>query len=339
VLSQQCDVIAGPVAPTVAWKLGEKTDDPVANYLADIFTLPASLAGLPWHERCRWVLGRQGGMPVGMQLIGNYLRRGARCCNVAHRFQLHTDSPHAKHPAGCSMSAATHWSTATKSSSASRPTPNLPRSSKIFSRASTAFGAEPNTQACAVDLALARYAAGDRTAPRWNALSSSAWRWVRTLRRAAMFARKNYFYPDLPKGYQISQFEIPGGARRRGVDSTWAMRRKPCAWCVPTWKRTPASRCTKTLSARSGIDLNRAGTPLLEIVTEPDMRSQRRGGGLRRRAARDRDLDWHLRRQHARGQLPLRRQRVGAQARRTAGHAARDQEPEQLQVHAAGHRL
>ena len=84
----QCDVIAGPVAPTTAWNLGQKTDDPVANYLADIFTLPASLAGLP----CMSIpvgLGDMG-MPVGMQLIGNYLQE-AQLLNVAHRFQQVTN--------------------------------------------------------------------------------------------------------------------------------------------------------------------------------------------------------------------------------------------------------
>ena len=84
----QCDVIAGPVAPTVAWKIGEKSDDPVANYLADIFTLPASLAGLPGMSLP--VGFGEGGMPVGLQLIGNYLQE-ARLLNVAHRFQLATD--------------------------------------------------------------------------------------------------------------------------------------------------------------------------------------------------------------------------------------------------------
>ena len=80
----QCDVIAGPVAPTTAWKLGDKADDPVANYLADIFTLPASLAGLP----CMSIPVGSGdtGLPVGMQLIGNYLQE-ASLLNVAHRFQ------------------------------------------------------------------------------------------------------------------------------------------------------------------------------------------------------------------------------------------------------------
>jgi aspartyl-tRNA(Asn)/glutamyl-tRNA(Gln) amidotransferase subunit A len=83
-----CDVIAGPVAPTTAWKLGDKSDDPVASYLADIFTLPASLAGLP----CMSLpvgLG-EGGLPVGLQLIGNYLQE-SKLLNVAHQFQLATE--------------------------------------------------------------------------------------------------------------------------------------------------------------------------------------------------------------------------------------------------------
>ncbi len=84
----QCDLIAGPVAPTVAWKLGEKSDDPVANYLADIFTLPASLAGLPGMSLpCGF---GEAGMPVGLQLIGNYLEE-SRLLQAAHRFQQATD--------------------------------------------------------------------------------------------------------------------------------------------------------------------------------------------------------------------------------------------------------
>ena len=91
-----CDVIAGPVAPTVAWKLGDKSADPLANYLADIFTLPASLAGLPGMSLP--VGFGQAGMPVGMQLIGNYLQE-AKLLNVAHQFQLATDH-HLKTPGG-----------------------------------------------------------------------------------------------------------------------------------------------------------------------------------------------------------------------------------------------
>jgi aspartyl-tRNA(Asn)/glutamyl-tRNA(Gln) amidotransferase subunit A len=93
---KHCDIIAGPVAPTVAWKIGEKSDDPVANYLADIFTLPASLAGLPGMSLP--VGTGAHGMPVGLQLIGNYLQE-ARVLNVAHQFQLATDW-HASKPAG-----------------------------------------------------------------------------------------------------------------------------------------------------------------------------------------------------------------------------------------------
>jgi aspartyl-tRNA(Asn)/glutamyl-tRNA(Gln) amidotransferase subunit A len=87
-----CDVIAGPVAPTVAWKIGEKSDDPVANYLADIFTLPASLAGLPGMSVPAGFAASEegGGMPVGLQLIGNYFSE-AKLLNMAHRLQQATD--------------------------------------------------------------------------------------------------------------------------------------------------------------------------------------------------------------------------------------------------------
>ena len=93
---KDCDVIAGPVAPTVAWKIGEKSDDPVANYLADIFTLPGSLAGLPGMSIP--VGFGAGGMPVGMQLLGNYFQE-ARLLNAAHRFQQATDF-HTARPEG-----------------------------------------------------------------------------------------------------------------------------------------------------------------------------------------------------------------------------------------------
>jgi len=93
---KECDVIAGPVAPTVAWKIGEKSDDPVANYLADIFTLPASLAGLPGMS-LPVGLGANN-MPVGLQLIGDYCQE-ARLLNAAHRFQQATDW-HVRKPEG-----------------------------------------------------------------------------------------------------------------------------------------------------------------------------------------------------------------------------------------------
>ncbi len=103
----QCDIIAGPVSPTVAWKIGEKSDDPVANYLADIYTLPSSLAGLPGMSvPCGFGAGNmqnseKGGgkpLPVGLQLIGNYLQE-SRLLNVAHQLQQATDW-HLRQPEG-----------------------------------------------------------------------------------------------------------------------------------------------------------------------------------------------------------------------------------------------
>jgi aspartyl-tRNA(Asn)/glutamyl-tRNA(Gln) amidotransferase subunit A len=92
---KSCDVIAGPAAPTTAWKIGEHGDDPVADYLADIFTLPASLAGLPGMSV---PAGFDAGMPVGLQLIGNYFGE-AKLLNAGHRFQQATDW-HTRTPEG-----------------------------------------------------------------------------------------------------------------------------------------------------------------------------------------------------------------------------------------------
>ena len=93
---RQCDVIAGPVAPSVAWRIGDNSDDPVARYLADIFTLPASLAGLPGMSLPAGF--GEAAMPVGLQLIGNYFQEGT-LLHAAHAFQQATDW-HTRKPAG-----------------------------------------------------------------------------------------------------------------------------------------------------------------------------------------------------------------------------------------------
>ncbi|MEY2734822.1 MAG: Asp-tRNA(Asn)/Glu-tRNA(Gln) amidotransferase subunit GatB [Burkholderiaceae bacterium] len=147
--------------------------------------------------------------------------------------------------------------------------------SKIFSRASTAFGAEPNTQACAVDLAL------PGTLPVMN--KGAVERAIRFglaigahVAPKSIFARKNYFYPDLPKGYQISQYEIP--VVQGGEVSFYLGDEKKTVRLVRAHLEEDAGKSLHEDSSlggggQSGIDLNRAGTPLLEIVTEPDMRS------------------------------------------------------------------
>jgi aspartyl-tRNA(Asn)/glutamyl-tRNA(Gln) amidotransferase subunit B len=143
--------------------------------------------------------------------------------------------------------------------------------SKIFSGASTAFGAAPNTQACAVDLAL------PGTLPVMN--RGAVERAIRfglavgaKVATQSIFARKNYFYPDLPKGYQISQFEQPvvqGGE----IGFLLGEERKTVRLTRAHLEEDAGKSLHEDFGGDSGIDLNRAGTPLLEIVSEPDMRS------------------------------------------------------------------
>ncbi|OXC71447.1 Asp-tRNA(Asn)/Glu-tRNA(Gln) amidotransferase subunit GatB [Caballeronia sordidicola] len=151
--------------------------------------------------------------------------------------------------------------------------------SKIFSGASTQFGAEPNTQACPVDLALPgslpvmNRGAVERAIRLGLALGA-------TIAPRSIFARKNYFYPDLPKGYQISQFEIPvvqGGSVTIQVPanekSGTAAYEKTVNLTRAHLEEDAGKSLHEDFAGMTGIDLNRAGTPLLEIVTEPEMRS------------------------------------------------------------------
>ncbi|WP_186136358.1 Asp-tRNA(Asn)/Glu-tRNA(Gln) amidotransferase subunit GatB [Burkholderia gladioli] len=155
----------------------------------------------------------------------------------------------------------------------------LSTASKIFSGASTRFGAEPNTQACAVDLALPgvlpvlNRGAVERAIRLGLALGS-------TVAQRSIFARKNYFYPDLPKGYQISQYEIPvvqGGQLTIQVPANEKAGKDAYSKTINLTRAHLEEDAGKSLhedfAGMTGIDLNRAGTPLLEIVTEPEMRS------------------------------------------------------------------
>ena len=148
----------------------------------------------------------------------------------------------------------------------------LATKSKIFSGASTAYGAAPNTQACAVDLGLPGVLPVlneevVRMAARFGLATHS------TVAPRSVFARKNYFYPDLPKGYQISQYELPivhtgyldielddGETKRIGITRAHL-------------EEDAGKSLHEGFHGVTGIDLNRAGTPLLEIVSEPDLRS------------------------------------------------------------------
>ena len=147
--------------------------------------------------------------------------------------------------------------------------------SKIFSGASTAFGAEPNRQACAIDVAL------PGTLPVLN--RGAVERAIRLglaieaeIAQRSVFARKNYFYPDLPKGYQISQYELPvvkNGAITVQVGEGEAAYEKTVRITRAHLEEDAGKSLHEDFHGMTGIDLNRAGTPLLEIVSEPDMRS------------------------------------------------------------------
>jgi aspartyl-tRNA(Asn)/glutamyl-tRNA(Gln) amidotransferase subunit B len=147
--------------------------------------------------------------------------------------------------------------------------------SKIFSGASTAFGAEPNTQACAVDLAL------PGVLPVLNKKAvECAIRFGLAIgaevAQKSVFARKNYFYPDLPKGYQISQMDLPvvvGGNITLQVGQGDKAYEKIVRLTRAHLEEDAGKSLHEDFQGKSGIDLNRAGTPLLEIVSEPDMRS------------------------------------------------------------------
>jgi len=148
----------------------------------------------------------------------------------------------------------------------------LATKSKIFSGAATAYGAEPNTQACAVDLGLPGVlpvlnAEAVRMATKFG-LAIGA-----TVARRSVFARKNYFYPDLPKGYQISQYELPIVELGRIEIELEDGETKTIGITRAHLEEDAGKSLHEDFHGMTGIDLNRAGTPLLEIVSEPDLRS------------------------------------------------------------------
>ncbi len=148
----------------------------------------------------------------------------------------------------------------------------LATKSKIFSAASTAFGAEPNTQACAVDLGLPGVlpvlnAEVVRMAIKFGVAIDA------DISRESVFARKNYFYPDLPKGYQISQFELPIVGQGKLPITLEDGSTKVVGVTRAHLEEDAGKSLHDQFPGQTGIDLNRAGTPLLEIVSEPDMRS------------------------------------------------------------------
>ena len=148
----------------------------------------------------------------------------------------------------------------------------LATKSKIFSAAATAYGAEPNTQACAIDLGMPGVLPVlNREAVRMAAMLGLAI--GAQIARRSVFARKNYFYPDLPKGYQISQYELPVVEKGELIIDLEDGSSKVIGITRAHLEEDAGKSLHEDFHGQSGIDLNRAGTPLLEIVSEPDLRS------------------------------------------------------------------
>ena len=237
-------------------------------YLNDIYTIGANLAGVPAMSiPCGFVRD----LPVGLQICGPHFARSASCSTWR--------MPTRRKPtgiAGCprhSRRRCCHDALRDgKPSSASRSTRSSSTKSKIFSGSATAYGAAPNSQANLVDLAypgVLPVLNGEavRMAVKFG-LAVDA-----TIAPRSVFARKNYFYPDLPKGYQISQYELPVVAKGHMDIVLDDGTKKRIGITRAHLEEDAGKSLHEGLPRQSGIDLNRAGTPLIEIVSEPDMRS------------------------------------------------------------------
>ncbi len=263
----EVDVVIGPTSPTAAFELGAKTSDPITMYLNDIYTIGANLAGLPAISvPCGFVPEGGRDLPVGLQLVGPALLRVAAAVRVAPVPAAHGLAP--TRAAGLRVVTIMEWETVIGLEIHAQ----LATRSKIFSGSATAYGAAPNTQANLVDLGypgVLPVLNGEavQMAVRFGLATGAR------IARRSVFARKNYFYPDLPKGYQISQYERPvveDGSLEIVLDDG---THKTIGITRAHLEEDAGKSLHEDFHGLSGIDLNRAGTPLLEIVSEPDLRS------------------------------------------------------------------
>ena len=284
------DLIASPTSPTVAFKAGSRVDDPLAMYLCDVCTIPTNLAGLP---AISIPCGLSDGLPVGFQLIGpafseNRILEAAHALEAAIGFDAvpaFRDSGTAA-PQGWCPEGADHlpprgravMSTAWEPVIGLEMHVELDTRTKMFCGCEVTKGDEPNMHTCPVCLAhpgalpVVNQRAIEYAARIALALNC-------TVQPRSIFHRKNYFYPDLPKAYQISQYDEPlasdgwfeywsGGERLRCRINRVHMEEDAA-------KLVHAGGETGRIAGSdySMVDFNRGGTPLIEIVTEPDIPS------------------------------------------------------------------
>ncbi len=275
----QVDVLISPPTPTTAFGIGERADDPMAMYLADLCTIPSNLAGnaaisVPVG------LAPEDGLPVGLQVMAppladDRLYRVAAAVEAAFTERRGHPLLDRGEGTGCDDRHATRRRCrSTSRSSGSRRTSSSAPLTKMFCGCSTTFGAEPNTHTCPVCLGLpgslpvVNERAIEYAIKIGLALNCSIAAWCR-------FARKNYFYPDMPKNFQISQYDEPlctegyldvaigGKTVRVGIERVHLEE--------DTGKSLHVGGATGRIQGAeySLVDYNRAGIPLVEIVTKP----------------------------------------------------------------------
>ncbi len=257
---ERFDFIVTPTSPGVAFELGAKTADPLAMYLNDYCTVPMSLAGIP---AISIPCGLSDGLPVGLQLAGpafseNGLLDAAHALELALGFTQRAPGPGGAAPVGdfepvIGLEIHVQLSTRTK----------------MFCSCGLSFGEPPNTRTCPVCLGLpGTLPVVNERAIHFGLMIGMALGCE--LAPRSIFHRKNYFYPDLPKGYQISQYDEPLclGGRLGDVRIHRVHLEEDAAKLV----HAGASGRIHGSDA-SVVDFNRGGTPLVEIVTEPDVRS------------------------------------------------------------------
>ena len=306
-------MIVGPTAPSAAFQIGAKTDDPVQMYLNDIFTIAANLTGAPAISiPCGF---DRSGLPIGLQLQGTYFAE-AKILDVAHRFQQATDWHRQDRLAGCgAMSLGSRHRARDARAALDRVEDLLGRVDRVrrgaehaglrgrHRAARRAAGAEPR-----------RGRARDPLRPRRRRDDQPAQR-VRA--QELLLPRPAEGLPDLAVRDSRRAGRLAHDRRRRTA-------RRSCASRARTSRKTRARACTRTYH---GMTRHRP-QPRRHAAARDRLRARhaqrRRGGRLREGAARARPLDRHLRRQHAGRKLPLRRQRVGAPpGRRRSARAAR----------------
>ena len=334
---EDVDILLCPTAPTTAFALGAKTADPLLMYLNDVCTIPSNLTGhpaisVPFGQRRRRASGGcadHGPGPVGAAHLPGRRRAGA--------------------------GRARHGEPAVSAAGPGReaPLPNgwelvvglevhveLSTATKLFCGCANRFGDEPNTNVCPVCLGL------PGSLP---VVNSAAVHFAMRLGRAlgcevrpAVFARKNYFYPDMPKDYQISQYDQP-----TNIDGRLEL---PDRHVVGIERAHIEEDTGKTTHIGGGgrihdadyalVDYNRAGVPLVEIVSRPDIRTAEQARAYVRELRAILLVTRRVRCPHGGGLHAGGRQRVGAALRlRRAAHPLRDQEPELAALPGPGHHL